>query len=383
MNVSTSVANWCASDISGYIAHDSAHLRLLKRNINLYPKNKWHLRMAGDCSSPRSLLRSDSSNSLSDPYLPTSHSLVISPKQQRVAYYKFDNDDKYFLLNDSDVGFQDSELYASFYRSLPPARGLNQQYLQIRPHTLIVLPRNQYGHYLLDELLPALVISRRLNMSVSGITVLYNQPWQCEVATECHRLLDCRTPLLLEPLAPVSAQLVFPPSSFAIPCFPEIFQDIRSHLTSAKLRKYYQDGPQLLPLCYITREGFGDSDRVHNRNTIYRQLSETCDFPLIYPHELSLTRLIRELSSYSTVIADPGTTTLIAFLFANPWANVYSLASSRCLTDCSKQYYYSGWRYHIAYADIAYYCWGKPLVTFPNPFSDICIYNSINADRIL
>ena len=127
--------------------------------------------------------------------------------------------------------------------------------------------------------------------------------------------------------------------------------------------------------CYLSREGFNLDSRVSNRDEVLGRLTKIYgQIDQYYPHKHSLGELYHALQKYSCVVSEPGTTPLIAYLISSQWTNFYTMASSRCISQCDPRFYYSGWRYHLAYANHINIFWGKPWTKKLNPFADNCYF---------
>jgi hypothetical protein len=308
-------------------------------------------------------------------------------------YYRYANDDKYFFSNSSNMLYQDSGAYSSEYHNLP---AINNDYLDISPASLglagadviLIMSRQQYGHFLYDDLVPLLSFLLIHHHCYKYILFLHSLPWQLRAVSQLLSMSGLQIELVPFQLPPKSCRLRIHKASFMLPSYPY------SLLPAFKILKekiYMRDRGGFATPCqkapmvtYLSREGFEASlPRVANRGDVLKALSGICQVKYIRTHDYDETSLSRILSSSRLIVCEPGTLPLIAGLFSNTSSRIIALSSSRCLTDCPNKYIYSGWRYHIPFLRQAQYVFCRSVDASENPFSDrVIIPIDFLLDRI-
>lgn len=356
--------------------------QVLTKNINLTPfianffyksKNAWF--------SEQTKL---SDNQSDDPWVKFSGGsrthlagYTYQAQQISIVYYLWrGQDDKIFPLFSDHYCYTDAKIYNQFYHMLPEPTSLPVVNFSACSHStendLHIFSRMQYGHFLLDDLLPALAaIKFNAVKNVTCIKLYISSEWQKRVAAHYVKLLLPWIQIQYVSLPSTSCQLFLGQGMIFIPSYQTSFYLIRLLLSDAWREKYSEVDvkPQKI---YLSREGFSSCDRVLNRKEILSSIGE--DFTVVKPHLLDSNDLRSVLSSASVIISEPGTTSLIGFMNSSPNCIHHVLYSSRCLTDCDLRFFYSGWRYHAPYLGSIIPIWGKSKFNSDNPFSDQCSF---------
>lgn len=300
--------------------------------------------------------------------------LVSSLNQRVVDYYVFPGDDKYFHSHER-LWFHDTHLYSSFYLKLPDLDlSLNCMTYNVSDplNTLFIFSRQQFGHFLFDDLLPCLAAMQELNEKVKSVVLFYSLDWQCEVTQTLFELYSPSTQLIFHKLPSSSCKIAFSGLSL-IPVYPEILYRIRSVL------RLLTSSPTVGSV-YLHRGGY----RGENRITNYQHYLDSLRIPatILVPHKTSFKEVFHLLKSSSHVISEPGTLPLLAYM-ASSNTNTTVIFSKRCLSDCSLEYFYSGWRYHLPWLDRVQPIWMQVKSAFANPFSDVGSIPKLLFQRVL
>ena len=298
----------------------------------------------------------------------------------KITYYSFGNDDKYFVhLKDGTV-YSDSTAYRAFYERLPTV-SINHDYSFSRkdPDVYLLLSRQQYGHFLYDDLLP--LVSHLIRQKSTNVVVrlLYSKCWQRRLVHEIfdlcglsvdideHRLLRCTHNFFLC-------------GKMILSRYPYLSHDWNSLFPWKRPCKTSYPNYNV----YISREMFDETrQRLVNREALKSLLSKF-RFRSVYPELLTVNEIVDVLSRASIVVADPGTTPLIAGLFTPSSTPIIVLQSARTAIHCSMDYAYSGWRYHLPWLNQFQYLYCKSHSPLPeNPFSDrIDVPTDLLRDRL-
>lgn len=298
-------------------------------------------------------------------------------QQISIAYYLWSGqDDKIFPMFSGYNCYTDAKIYQQFYHTLPEPSSLPVIELNVCPHStendLHIFSRMQYGHFLLDDLLPVLAaIKFNAVKNITCIKLYVSSEWQKRVAAHYVKLLLPWIRIQYVWLPSASCQLFLGQGIIFIPSYQTSFYLIRLLLSDAWREKYSEVDVKPKKI-YLSREGFSSADRVLNRKEMLSTIGE--DFIVVKPHLWDSNDLRSVLSSASVIISEPGTTPLIGFLNSGPNCIHHVLYSSRCLTDCDLKFFYSGWRYHAPYLGSIIPVWGKSKFNSDNPFSDQCTF---------
>ena len=315
----------------------------------------------------------------SEESLELSHSCIaghlINAESVTVYYYRFgDLDDKHFLCNSLGQCFEDSRLYSDFYNTLPkPSRLLHLT--SSHAASLWIPPRAQYGHFLMDILLPSLACYKeKFGLDRIQIELLQSRDWQCNACYSFAKLMGFREVSIsfheIREETPVS--IVLKHGYLAVPCFPYVLEAIRYSLAGlVSKRTKYHYGKESISV-FMSRQGFG-SERLINIKEITEYLVNS-NVLMLQPHKMHTTELASIISRASTIISEPGTTPLIGYLLAGKRTRFITLCSKRALTQCNAMYAYSGWKYHLPWHKKIEVLWGRPKLPHDNPFSDVCYY---------
>jgi len=344
---------------------------LLNWNEKLYYK------MRQDTCSSNSLLRIDPS-ALSYSQGGRIIGYRIRARGFRLVHYTFRGDDKFFLVNDKGVLFSDSLLYRSFYDTLPYFGAMPQYALQDSSGIAICMSRQQYGHFLFDDLLPFIAGLKvfSFDMLPREILILISREWQRLLAEDLLLLTGITTPRRYMELQTESCLYTIGLAEIFIPIFPDIFWSWKELVASSQyMHLMTKRDKKIYDLAYLSRDGFDTESRVSNVLEFRSNLiGSGKNVLIIRPHEQDLLSVIEEMLKCKSVIAEPGTTPLIAMIIASWIDQIIVLQSARTVTHCEKKYFYSGWRYHLAFSDRIQYCLGEAVKPMQNPFSDIASY---------
>jgi len=297
---------------------------------------------------------------------------LLNANHVRLRYYTFgSHDDKYFLANPKGANFEDSNLYKSFYDTLPDIN-THTHFTCLDARALWIPPRAQYGHYLMDILLPSLMCYK-LVYGVENITIelLVSRPWQYETCVSFCKLLGFKNIIVHKRLLPQQGNLEvrFNSGLFILPCFPHVLEVINDFLCKSS---HDSLDLTLKKTVYLGREGFGER-RIIN-HAVIDEILDTHDIYKVLPHTVPILELASILQTAKIIISEPGTTPLIAYLLAPKWSRFITLSSQRTYTRCPPRYAYSGWKYHMPWLSRSSILWGFPMICSENPFSDSCIY---------
>ena len=350
---------------------DSATEEIGSRDYGFMPRSNWFKDQIYQTSSRHSALSNKQA----------SGSLLIDIKTIIVDWHDFHNDDKYFLVNKQGEGWQDSLLYSEFYEKLPDLGRGSTSRLNVCPGSVVIFSRSQFGHYLLDDLIPSLSIAKEALKGNHPITLLCRHKWQEAVGRFFANAILPESEITVIYLGHGSLRYILEDCYFAIPAFPDIGFFSRDLLHSYFSSYSHND----ISLCkatnrsrglYLSREGFEDEARVRNRGDVYSHLQHRfMMLSRIMPHETTFDQLVKTASAYDWIISEPGTTPLIAYLSSSASTRFLNLMSARCISDCSAKFFYSGWRYHLPYLMSSTFAWGKTVAAKSNPFSDIMCYD--------
>jgi hypothetical protein len=120
--------------------------------------------------------------------------------------------------------------------------------------------------------------------------------------------------------------------------------------------------------------GSGYESRVHNFDEVSEFLQSE-GFIMLDPCTVSISELVKLLYAASYIVAEAGSTTLNAALFANPSCNVISLCSERFIASPSSGMIYGGLPYLLSFADQVRVVIGKVVRTASIESSDLCNYS--------
>jgi len=307
---------------------------------------------------------------------------IISGGNIMFSYYRFANDDKYFLECSDNLFYQDSDAYVSHYSSFPCLASSPRiiHRLPVTSHggtPLLLMSRRQYGHFLYDDLLPVLSYLITNVHAHSYIMLMCSCKWQYRATSELLSILGLRIPLMTMDLPHYSSLLGFSNATFVTPSYPACllpcFNSVKQTSSNIDSINSTLVSLDVSPsIAYLSRDGFDDSQpRVANRRQILGLLVDGLRAVHIRPQDYSETALHRILAPIDILVTEPGTLPLIAGVHANQLARVLVLLSSRCLSECKPEYFYSGWRYHTPFVTQVEYIWCKPVACNENPFSDI------------
>lgn len=298
----------------------------------------------------------------------------------KVAYYKFNGDDKYFLVSNSGLLYTDSLVYEEFYQLLPKWTTLPKVSYEHAPGMRICLSRQQYGHFLYDDLIPFLVDHYSKSTSDGSecppAAIYASLDWQKSAARNLASMIMPRLSWYTQHLPSETCLIDLSDVTVFLPVFPDVYL-LWNRIISRCLNFELPHTSEIdtMRSVYLSRAGFEADPRVINRAELLASLMDGGQQPLIVrPHEVSLNKLFRILVRCKSVICEPGTTPLIAMLFSPLLKEIRALQPIRSLTSCSDKYFYSGWRYHYASSDITRYHWGFTVKPEDNPFSDTAFY---------
>lgn len=304
--------------------------------------------------------------------------LIAKPDNLPVAYHTFHNDDKYFLLDNDMVGYQDSDVYGGFYANLPFPTNAGSSVYEAHEDSLWIMPRAQYGHFIYDEVLPVIATyAVRYNRPPSSISLIFSRSWQALVVHAiAKRIFGTQVPIIAQKAPSVPSLIRLTNGLLIIPSYWRTYIQAR-RLMADRPQKAAAGKYNRASRIFLSRKGFDKvgEGRILNNLQIYGLLMDN-GFAEIAPHEHDLDNLFDMMATAELVVSEPGTTPLIGYLCAPSDCSFVTLFSYRCLTECEAMYCYSGWRYHLAWITaIRKTAWGFPTSTEANPFSDICWYN--------
>ncbi|QNJ01758.1 glycosyltransferase 61 family protein [Synechococcus sp. PROS-U-1] len=301
--------------------------------------------------------------------------IILKARNQKIAYYFFNNkDDKYFIMNEAGVGYQDSLAYDYFYRRLNNSSNQKLE-INLKDESLIIFPRGQYGHFIFDEVIPALTnFYGWKETAPKEIYLLMSQDWQLKTLEAiCQDMFDLIPTIQVLKLPQCNLNITISGGLFTIPSYLKTLEQY----ASSRYKKEKAKKQSKYEIIYLSREGFDSQklQRVVNTPAIL-QMMEEMGADIIKPHEIELKDLMQRASSAKLIISEPGTTPLIGYIAGGGRAQFIHLLSKRCITECPRHYMYSGWRYHVPWMKrIKAVIWGQPVEAYDNPFSDRCIYN--------
>ena len=302
------------------------------------------------------------------------YSRILKLESQHILYYRFTNDDKYFLVNEAEVGYQESDLYNSFYRLLPSI-AFTRCIQAHHENAVWIFPRSQYGHFIYDEVLPQLVsFYEHFGCPPSYISMICSCKWQEQVVRDLCRLLFDTYPTVNCLEAPsFNTRIMINGGYHALSRYPLIIERAKALLQK---RLGGHSTSSINKRVFLSRQGFdaSDTDRIANRADLLRLLGDL-DFIIIKPHHLTLIELHGLLRDVNIILSEPGTTPLLGYICGNKSSRFVTMASSRCITDCPPKYAYSGWRYHLPWLDRTSFAWGSTVKQSENPFSDCCTFS--------
>lgn len=311
--------------------------------------------------------------------------LVVQPLGLRLAFYSFVNDDKYFLTNIDDVGYQDTNLYDYFYQTLPNLSNAPIDVICESKYDLWIFPRSQYGHFIFDELIPSLVgYYKYFKSPPRKIRLLSTKQWQKDATRSIFKMLfNANVAIDTTMIGKMSQIFELFGGTVIIPSFWRCHVEARNLLyaKSKKINLRSEEKPKI----FLSRENFDEKEsiRIRNISKIQHVLSKY-KFKTIMPHEHTLEELHDICHNASSIVSEPGTTPLLGYLAGGKETDFIGLYSLRCLKDCPPPYVYSGWRYHIPWIDkVKNFVWGDPIRSYANPFSDQCNYNVESLKRVL
>lgn len=301
--------------------------------------------------------------------------------KHNISYYLFATDDKYFIHSDDGSAYLDSGCYRKFYATLPQLDSIpkNYDFQHATSDVFLLLSRQQYGHFLYDDLLPLVTHLIITNQTTARVNFLYSKQWQRRLVHEIFRICKLKCQIQEQKLLPFTHKLTLN-GKIVLAAYPNVACDW-STLFPWKNFNGFSDRPSNV---YLSREKFDrDCQRLYNREALNRLLYDHKFFH-VYPELLEVNEIVNVLSSSTVVLADPGTTPLIAGIFSPRSTPIIVLQSGRTVTDCTEDYAYSGWKYHTPWVNQFQYVYCKPVSPGRgNPFSDeLNIPITLLADRI-
>ena len=310
--------------------------------------------------------------------MPLYSGTLVHKSDLSFLYYHFKNDDKYFLCSGKQTAYQDSNAYESFYYQLPSLStvqhiDISKYGASIEQQSLVLMSRQQYGHFVYDDLLPVLSHILSMPKSYDNLILLYSCEWQIRATKELISITGISIRLITILLPKFHSILNIQGACFFVPQIPSAlftaFERIKSY--SSSLRRLAWPSAIQVRVAYLSRKGFEiGRPRVVNREATIATLNEEYSVTCIQPHEYNERELLTKLSTYEIAIAEPGTLPLIGGLLTPLSTRLINLLSRRCLLDCEPKYVYSGWRYHVPFIEQTEYIWCQPCTKEANPFSD-------------
>lgn len=360
----TSPEAWCST--AGYTAEPLSEVIYRKSYTDIVIPSKYRDLFAENIrlsSSHDSIFRSPDLWASKCTHTSAFAYLVSSKCPRSADYYVLEKDDKYFYCH-NNVWLHDTLLYSSFYARLPRLSNENKKTLYDVPDpekTLVIFSRKQFGHFLFDDLLPCIASLDHLQGVVDTVLLAYSKEWQCDVAIELMQMFHPTIKLLFVRLPEYSQKLTFSGLTL-LPVFPEILFNIKSLCEMVS-------STRLEGCLYLHRGGYKGDDRVTNHEQYVVRYPKQMD--ILIPHMHKFMYVMNTIRASSSVICEPGTLPLLAYLARSKETEVSSVFSERCLSDCPLEYFYSGWRYHLPWLELVRPIWMIPKDKKPNPFSDV------------
>lgn len=334
-------------------------------------KAKWFDKMIHETSSNMSLVRNNNASVRVDK---TCVGILLEPASCYISYYDFVNDDKYFIVNNRGEAFIDNSAYLSFYESLPKITELKVMMELDCEGNILHMTRRQYGHCMFDEVLPTIVGEKLVkNRGIRcGALGLYSKEWQVILAEDMRAQFHDGDIIKWHKLPSRTGLIRLISPIIFLPIYPDIWYYWAQRMNGPVVDE--KDDHRRYDLCILSRSGFGQEERVKNKDSLYRRIAKKYRTRVILPHTKTYSDVMREIRSAKHVICEPGSTPLIAMSMAKDLNDIMVMQSSRTIKDCRLEYFYSGWRYHQAFSDRIRYYWGRPEKSYNNPFSDVCLY---------
>ena len=291
---------------------------------------------------------------------------VIHCKDHKIGYWVFHNDDKYMHLNNKGVAYQDTNLYDFFLGKLVLKESdCLRKDIRREGSYIDIFGRSQYGHFLLDDLLPALTYISHQKEHPMIIYLFYSKNWQLITSQYFASRMGIRSQIVPVKYPNYSCTLNIIESRFILPCYPGCLMATKKVLD----RSHKFNQPEAGGHYYLSREGFDRKPRVALKPNLANEVPSS---NILVPHNISAEQLYQRISDAQIVYAEPGTTALIPLLSGNTRAQYRLMLSIRSLKECNTRYFYSGWRYLVPWLAQIMPIWGRPIAKMENPFSDIC-----------
>lgn len=291
-------------------------------------------------------------------------------------YFQYHNDNKYFIGSEShEYVFHDSHAYMAFYRQKGwDLKSYNYHNEMGGSRVFNLVCREQYGHFLYDDILPLFSYLYRNSITNFSLDVYFSKQWHLDTASTLIYLFGFNVKM-------THYRCIGEGHKFTMKGKVLVSSHPNCAVNWNVMLPWHQE-KNVSParsIIYLSRIAFDQNmQRITNRDEI-REICSKYSVKVVSPELYDLKSLVSILSLARVIVADPGTTPLIAGLFSNHDCPVIVLQSIRTVTDCNIDFAYSGWKYHLPWADRFHYVFCDSQSSSLNPFSD---FIRVPVDRL-